>query len=382
MAYRSAEEALQRRVDRLVDDLRDRDREIAALKHRPRRTAEERWRIAVMALLATSVALVIVAAWVWRPTGEPPERTVLRWALPHTPAARAAPLVVSDVTGDGVEDFVGRFEGEAPRGRYVGLFDGATRRLRWRLGPYDLLNEPSQLGISAGRLVVVQGAALAVHRLSDGGLEQEREVKGEVIGICLPPDRQGPIWLLLAKEGHVLFHPADGTFTEAPKPAWCRNHGVELAPRIAGYETEIALEEDDRLIALARSIPEGGGVQAASLLGFVRGETATRWTRPLATDSPSAVKRIPRPGERAVLHEGRLVVAYHHPDSNKTRLEAVDAATGETLWLTHTPRDVGDSARALAVGEQHVLLAHDQMLSVFDVTTGELLATLGAPSDR
>lgn len=372
MAFRSSHEALQRRVDKLADDVRERDQRIAELRASPRWSAEAKWRLAVMTLAGLGVALVIVAAWLWRPTGPPPEERVRRWAPPHAPVERAAPLLVGDRNGDGVAEFVGRFDGEAPVGRYIGLFDGKTRRLTWRLGPYDSLREPRHVAFSGGRLAIVDGAELTLNRLDDGGVVGRRELTGEVLDVCQPPSREGPFWLMLADDGHGLLHPADGTFMKAPRPAWCDERGVEVAPPIEGYRAAVALVEGEAMVALAE-----GGPRGPALLGFRVGDAATRWRRPVASDAPTSLGRAPKPGEHAVLHRGRLFVAHYHRPSNKTRLEALDADTGQTQWQVETPYDAGDTARAMVVGDRQLLLAHDTLLSIFDVRTGEHLATLG-----
>jgi hypothetical protein len=372
MTFRSSHDALQRRVDNLVDDVRERDHAIARLKARPRWTATAKWRAAVMGLAGLGVALTIVAAWLWRPAEVPAEQYVRRWAPPHAPVERAAPLLVGDHDGDGVDEWVGRFDGLAPRGRYIGMFDGATRRLQWRLGPWDTLREPRHVAFSDERISIIEGAEVVTHHLSDGSTDKRLEVPGEVITVCQPPDRKGPLWLQIAGDRHGLLHAAEGTFMEAPSPQWCKNRGVALAPKIAGYKAHVALVEGDAIVALADHGPMG-----PALLGFRAGDAATRWSRPVATDAPTSVGRGFKPGEHAVLRDGRVVLAYFHRPSNKTRLEALDAETGDTLWQTETPYDLGDSARALVVGPSQVLLAHDTLLSFFDVRTGKHRGTLG-----
>lgn len=374
MPFRSDHEALRHRVDTLVDEVRDRDREIASLRSGRRWSAQAKWRALVIGLAGLAVALTIVAAWVWRPTGPPPEQRVRRWAPPHAPVERAAPLLVGDRDGDGVQEFVGRFDGDAPAGRYIGLFDGKSRRLQWRLGPYDSLREPRHVAFSGDRLAIVDGASVALHSLDDGRVVHRREVGGEVVDVCSPPDRKGAFWLMVAGDGHGLLHPDDGTFMAMPIPTWCEERAVTTAPPIEGYRTAVALVEGDAMVALAE-----GGPKGPALLGFRVGDRATRWSRPVATDAPTMVARAPKPGEHAVLHGGRLFIAAFHRGSNKTRLEALDAATGESLWQVETPHDAGDTARAMVVGDRQLLLAHDTMLSVFDLATGEHLATLGAP---
>ncbi|MEQ9319756.1 MAG: hypothetical protein RIF41_11400, partial [Polyangiaceae bacterium] len=104
MPFRSDQEALRHRVDTLVDEVRDRDREIASLRAGRPWSAEAKWRALVMGLAGLAVALTIVAAWVWRPTGPPPEERVRRWAPPHAPVERAAPLLVGDGNDDGVQE--------------------------------------------------------------------------------------------------------------------------------------------------------------------------------------------------------------------------------------------------------------------------------------
>jgi hypothetical protein len=208
--------------------------------------------------------------------------------------------------------------------------------------------------------------------LTDGAVAHRREVPGEVLDVCQPPDRTGSFWLMVAGDRHGLLHPVDGTFMDAPRPDWCDSSGVELAPDIEGYRAAVALVEGKAMVALAE-----GGPRGPALLGFRVGDEATRWRRPVATDVPAMVARAPKPGEHAVLHGGRLFVAHYHRPSNKTRLEALDAETGQTLWQAETPFDAGDTARAMVVGERQLLLAHEGLLSFFDVVTGEHLATLG-----
>ena len=386
MPFRSHQQALAYSVEKLRDDVVDRDREISSLRSELRRDSrapvdrEQRLRTLVIALTGVAIVLMVVAAAVWRLPSEPTTRSVARWAMPHSPPDRAAPLLV-DVNGDGLEEVVGRFEGYSPPGRYVGLFqvaaaDATDHQLRWRLGPYTTLTEPQHLAVSDGRMLLVDGRHAAIHDLVRGTQLADVDLPGEVVSVCQSPARQGPVWLLMAGDDHQLLDLQRATLEPAPRPGWCRNRGVSSAPAIAGFTTEVAMVEGSHMVALAKRL-EGSG--EAVLLGFQKGDPRTRWQRPLASDVVNPLGRTPRPGQQAVLHDGHLFVAFHDAGSNTNHLEAIDASTGTTLWTTVLPLDPSDDVRAIAAGRRYLYVAHGSWLSVFTVAGGKLVEVLGEP---
>ena len=339
--------------------------------------AEKKWWRIIGALGVLVVALTIVAGWLVRQPLPQHDAPVVGWAERDTSLAQVAPLLTA-INADGVDDFVGRFTAEQPRGEYVGAFDGASQQLLWRVGPLEPTAKPRQLTISDGRLGVIAGARLTTYRLGDGAEVSRYELPGEVVSSCANPSERGPIWVMLAAEGR-LVDLGTGEHEVAARPGWCRPRDVRDAPAISGFTAELALTEGDRVVAFARRA--AGNERDALLLGFDRGATATRWVRPVAGDD-GPVTDLPRPGEQAAMRDGRLYVSYYHRGSNRSRLLAVDADTGHTLWRATVPESAGNAVRAMNAGRHHLYVVHAQRLSVYDVVSGERVHTFGGNPKR
>jgi hypothetical protein len=386
---------LSDQADKLDDDVPDRQIAIAhgqlqplVVGARPRTSraadsgttnpAEKKWWRLIAALAAAVVVLTPLAGWlVLRPLPSQP-REVAGWAERDTAVTHVAPLL-TDLNSDGIDDFVGRFTAHEPRGQFVGAFDGATRNLLWRVGPLDPLPKPRQLAISDQRLAIIADSRLTVHQLTDGRPAREQTLPGEVFSSCANPAQRGPVWLMLADQG-LLVDLRTGDLEPAPRPQWCRPRSVQSAPTIAGFASELALVDGQLMIAFGRHT--GGATGEAMLLGFEMGDQNTRWQRPIAQDVTARLTELPRPGEQVAMRDGRLYVSYFHRPSNRSRLLAVDGATGETLWRTETLQSAGDSVRATVAGRHHLYVVHGQRLSVYDVLTGKRLDTLGATPAR
>ncbi len=342
------------------------------------RLAEKKWWRLIAALAAAVVLLTPLAGWlVLRPPTPRPQQ-VTGWAERDTAIAHVAPLL-TDLNSDGIDDFIGRFTGGQPRGQYVGAFDGATRNLLWRVGPLEPLAQPRQLAISDQRLAIIADSRLTVHQLADGQRAGEHDLPGQVFSSCANPSQRGPVWLMLADEG-LFVDLRTGKLEPAARPQWCRPRSVQPAPAIAGFTAELALVDGNLMVAFGR--PTGAVTAPATLLGFEVGDQSTRWQRPIVEDVPASLTNLPRPGEQVAMRDGRLYVSYFHRPSNRSRLLAIDAATGKTLWQAKTIQSAGDSVRATVAGRHHLYVVHAQLLSIYDVVSGERLATLGGPPAR
>ncbi len=380
------------RADRLADEATDRpiavahrslppltrDSQRPAKARLPMSPAEKKWWRIIGALAAAVVVLALVAGWLVRKPVPAPAHPVVGWAERDTDLAQVAPLLTA-INSDGVDDFVGRFTGDEPQGQYVGAFDGASRRLLWRVGPLEPLAKPRQLAMSDERLAIIAGAELSIHRLADGSDAGRHDLPGPVVSSCANPSERGPIWVLLGQEGR-LVDLRTGSQQPAPRPSWCRPRTVRDAPTIAGFAADLALADGDLMVAFGQR--EGDGGRNAQLLGFDQGDLRTRWVRPVAGEDETAVTDLPRPGEQAAMRDGRLYVSYYHRQSNRNRLLAVDGTTGQTLWRAAVPESAGNSVRAMNAGRHHLYVVHAQRLSVYDVVSGELLQTLGGKPQR
>ncbi|MBW2456911.1 MAG: PQQ-binding-like beta-propeller repeat protein [Deltaproteobacteria bacterium] len=392
MSHRPESHAFVGRTDRLADEAPERP---IALAHRslppltrdrlphatarpPLSAAEKKWWRIIGVLAAAVVVLALVAGWLVRQPLPSQPHPVVGWAERDTALAQVAPLLTA-INGDGVDDFVGRFTGEEPRGQYVGAFDGASRSLLWRVGPLEPLAKPRQLAVSDQRLAIISGAELSIHRLADGSDAGRHDLPGPVVSSCANPSERGPIWVMLAEEGR-LVDLRTGQHEPAARPRWCRPRAVRDAPAITGFAAELALTDGNLVVTFGRRDHDTG--RDALLLGFERGESRTRWVRPIGGDDETAVTDLPRPGEQAAMRDGRLYVSYYHRQSNRSRLLAVDGTTGHTLWRAPVPDSAGHTVRAMIAGRHHLYVVHAQRLSVYDVVSGERLHTLGGKPQR
>jgi hypothetical protein len=311
-----------------------------------------------------------------------------------------APMI-ADLNGDGVEDVVGFYRvldgGEATT--RLGAFSGATWNRLWHTDP---LGDAHQLALgSAGNAILVgdDRGLVRIFDRSSGVQLHSVQLSDRARRIC--GGDEGHAWIEVADEAHVLIDVATGGSRPSPPPAGCapRETGSdcsswelsdqparaecmssELRKRLAvpGMTVSYALRQGDHVVGLGY---KEKGTSISMIAGLEpprgKGEKQPLWVRTVNPDS-RATSTTSTP-QVADIADGMLFVTYLASDKQRmNRLAAIDAATGNTVWDVPVPRsEHGSGPSLMAISSSRIYLPHWTWLDVFEVATGQHLATVG-----
>jgi hypothetical protein len=310
-------------------------------------------------------------------------------------------IVETDVNGDGVLDFVGLCTdpgGEGPL--YVGAFDGRTFKLLWRSASIGDHGNAYlvQVGVAAGRVAAADGlGVLHVLEAASGKEAAKVQLSDRAETICAPREDPRRLWIALKDKTEAFVDPgAPHKLVPGARPASCppavvpaassivctvlppdvaasraECTGPYAAPSIPGFVgMQVAVDGHDGVVAGMKS----PGSAVPMIAGFTPGAAGQppklRWQRGVAPGSPLAAKEAPL--SEPSLSAGRVVVTYEDLQGEH-RLEAIDAATGKTMWDVPT-----ESLLRLRITPTRVYVLRWTRLDVRDAATGALLGGVGS----
>jgi outer membrane protein assembly factor BamB len=299
-------------------------------------------------------------------------------------------LVEANVNGDAVPDFVGVCSLTAEdRNGSLCAFDGATMRLAWQKPIGKEQGAPSLL-VSTGRFIVAIDDGGVVHVLepSTGNEAGAVRLGGHAGWACTLPESPGKVWIRSKQPRAMMLDVATRTLTDAPRPASCprgrREHDCwdERTPQVCpAHQPEIkepGVGMDEHVVERGRGVALGHkntDISFMMLLGFEPNADTSKpsrvvWKRPVAPGDG-----LGSAGSGHMFHfglaAGRAVTGYDTP-SGETKLVAVDAASGRTLWEVPTPDFSG-----LVLTAARVYILAGSRLHVRDAATGAAIGGVG-----
>lgn len=310
-------------------------------------------------------------------------------------------LLVTDINGDGVEDFVGHYRvldldsEPSTQTDYVGGFDGKTFERLWKtpaLGTAQQATGATHFGIAAGRVVVTDFRAQAhILDLKSGKETRLFALSDRAELICSPTDGKTEVWIQLADQKHVLFDVMTGAAKLSAKPAWCiARQGLQCASHgFTGDPCEPAGDERGAFYKLGISpdaVLRGAGLPIVignktpgtpkSLLTAYDPKTMTvAWQQTVAPDPAAEASLSDHP---ATLANGRVYTVYKTTAPAEAHVTAFDAATGKRLLDFKVPRgDAGSEPGEIIVSAARIYVPHWTWLDVFDAKDGHHLETVG-----
>jgi PQQ-like domain len=312
----------------------------------------------------------------------------------------ASVVVVGDVNGDGVEDFVGRYRvldvASGSAALYVGAFDGKTLKRLWAAGPYGTLVEggaSTEIAAAGGRVVVTDFRAKAhVLDLRTGKELSSTALSDRAKSICSPGDARTEVWLDLVDETHGTIDTATSKWTPAPRPTWCAPLDGEacagrIAPELGGGPCGVSMSDISSFKDLLprmwlRGAPldvvigtKTPGTPVATALGLDPKTHAVRWRTTLA---PDPAVSSPMDFTAATLAGGRLVTTYATTTPDTLHLLVIDAATGARQADVSLPNTISaDMPGEIVVSGARVYVPHWTWLDVVDLHAGTLVGTVG-----
>ncbi len=302
---------------------------------------------------------------------------------------RDVPVPVA-VDGDSVEDVVGLITAMDEKGypTYLAAFNGATSARLWRAGPYGKYEV--QFAV-VGSWAVAIDESNVVHILAlRTGVETARlTLTDKVKASCAPAGESGTFWIETTDEKAVSIDLATQASRPSPHPGSCpdrRSNGCDHmgsagtacsdpknAPRVAGFGAMAVLTRGADAVAVGTKTP---GSRTPIAVGFDPDTRNVRWQKPLLGSPTSAfVDEL----HAVDMGEGKLVAEYVSKTAKQSaRLMALDPRTGATLWDVAVPNtDSVPEAKDVLVTATRVYLPHWVSLDVFDLGTGQHLATFG-----
>jgi outer membrane protein assembly factor BamB len=365
-------------------------------------------RVAMMALpacIAVVIGLVVAVSAGRGPSrtgsgpgagGVTPPGERLQWDSNTRPS-----LVVTDINGDGIEDFVGRYRlldlssAQSTQTEFVGAFDGKTFKRIWASAPMGTLEQASSstfVGVAADRVLVTDFRAQAhVLDLKTGKELRVFTLSDRAKSVCSPAERRSEVWIEVADNKHVVFNLATGTAAPGPKPAWCsprdgtscEGHGFSgdacgatseesSALYKLGLSPDMILRGDGRAIAVATKTP---GTPVRLLAAFDPRTMTLAWQQAVAPDPALATSSSFTP---ATLAGGRVFTTYKTTTPAELHVTALDAATGKRVLDFKVPRgNEGSEARDIIVSAQRIYVPHWTWLDIFDARDGRAIETVG-----
>lgn len=317
----------------------------------------------------------------------------------HLQWSRVAPIAV-DINGDGVEDFVGRYNvlEKADSYVYAGAFDGKKLERIWKAGSYGTLSDGQAIHVAvSGDRVLVSDASNLVHVLELTTGKELRNVRltDKVQEMCPFPEGPASVWIAVADEQNVKLDLATGETRIFGRPGFCpgqetlsansscwnaeyhrsRHSHAECrpaadAPILEGFRTELVLAEGNDQIAIGVKEP---GTRNPMAMGF-EGETGSKrvlWSRNVSADAREGSLQV------TDLIDGRAILLY--PSKRRGwRLAALDAATGNTVYDVEIPRgESGSGPSDMLLTAARIYVPHWTWLDIFETATGEHLGTIG-----
>ncbi|HEX9622712.1 MAG TPA: PQQ-binding-like beta-propeller repeat protein [Polyangiaceae bacterium] len=314
--------------------------------------------------------------------------------------SRSAPEAL-DIDGDDVEDFVGLYQvlDSSKQEVFLGGFKGKQIERAWKVGPLsDMAGSQHVRFAVTGDRVAVSDVDSVIHVVSakDGTELRALKLSDRAEQLCANPSAPGQIWIAQVDKQTLMADMASGKTSPARRPDWCPDKpelignsecwslvlstslfrvSQCLSPKklgkVAGFKAEYALSFGNQLVAVGNKDP---GTRIPMIAGYASAQGAALWSRPLVESGEPAEEQAPKTTE---LVDGRLLVQYDLRGGGG-RLQAADASNGKVLWDVEVPRsDSGSEASLMRVTKTRVYLPHWTWLDIFDVKTGQEVATVG-----
>jgi hypothetical protein len=315
-----------------------------------------------------------------------------------------APMT-ADVDGDGVEDVIGlyRVVNSVESTTHMGAFSGRSWDRLW--GTEALASAHSLTLGRAGRAILVgdDRGLVRIFSLSSGAVQHSVQLSDRAERICAPAGDTRHAWIEVADDAHVLVDLATGQARPASPPEGCapresssdctswelddKPARAECLPRelrerlkVPGMSISYALREGDHVVAMGNK-EKGTPISMIAGVEPPRGRKAKSagplWVRTVNPDGLAT--STTSPPRVADIADGVLFVTYSASDTKRrTRIAAIDVATGKTRWDVLVPRSESASPPDLMViTSSRLYLPHWTWLDVFEVATGKVLATVG-----
>jgi hypothetical protein len=324
------------------------------------------------------------------------ERTATAWQ--HSP-------IILDVNGDGVEDVIGQWDtGHCT----TGLIDGKTRRVLFSVVHDKNCGwfQPFTVASNVLFLAPVQTPSVELYALPAGtdigrvDLDHEptallghgQQVWVDMAGsealidvttksVIAPwsttnnPPPKRPAWVPFTPVGGLL-PPGhyEGEMRCSPSPCWDANlqRPVPPVPNMIAYQVLIN-DGQDAAVAVGNT---ARGTTLPMAAGFSVASKTSSWTHTFGTPQTAGTA-----GSSAVLTQNTFYLEYSAKDpakpddSQRSRLAALSATTGELLWDVAID-DAGTSGTAQIVAGAYVYVALAHSLELRDPKTGAVVAEL------
>ncbi len=310
-------------------------------------------------------------------------------------------LMITDLNGDGIEDFVGHYRvldmstEHSTQSEYIGGFDGKTFERIWKtpsLGTLQQAISSTNFGIAAGRVVVADFRSQAhILDLKTGKELRLFALSDRAKTVCSPTDGKSEVWIELADQKNILFNVMTGAATLAPKPGWCAarqaltcsGRGFSGEPCSAtsdessafyklGISPDLVIRGDGRPVVLGNKTP---GTPVSLLAAYDPKAMTITWQQTVAPDPASAGSLSEHP---ATFANGRIYTIYKTTAPEELHVTAFEASSGKRLLDFKVPRgEDGSGPEEIIVTAARIYVPHWTWLDVFDAKDGHHLETVG-----
>lgn len=298
------------------------------------------------------------------------------------------PPIVAAVAGG--EVVVGRLRNVGRDDQlYVGAFDGATAKARWKVGPFGTYGQAyrsTHFTVSGQHVVVTDYHAKAhIYDLETGTERHTVALTDWIDGAAsvwpIPPDKAG---LAQVDGRRTILDLSTGAATEAPAPAASATQpgappsdGVALEglPRIPGFAPVRAYSADGTIVAYGHKAP---GTPTPMVVGLDAGAASPRWQLPVPVVD-SATVRNDDMGEHTSAVHGDWFVGVYGVGQRAWHVTAIDTREGARQWdVVLRPIFSVDSINGLIVSTSRVYIVREESLEVRDASSGALVGTIGS----
>ncbi|MEZ4308470.1 MAG: PQQ-binding-like beta-propeller repeat protein [Polyangiaceae bacterium] len=309
--------------------------------------------------------------------------------------------IVTDVNGDGVEDFVGPYKildlrGKSTQTAYIGAFDGKTFQRIWAspaLGTLEQTAGKTAFGVAGDRVIVTDFRAQAhILDLKTGRELRAFKLSDVASSICSPGERRSEVWIKVADNRDVIFNVETGAASPSAKPAWCSPRpGTSCSGHAfagdacaatseetndfykAGLSARLVLRASDtRSVAIAQKSP---GTPVSMLVSFDPRTRAIAWQVPVAPDPALASSSSTAP---ATLAGNMVYTTYKTTSPKEVHVTAFDITSGKRVLDFKIPRaEDGTEPGDITVSQSRIYVPHWTWLDIFDARNGKYIETVG-----
>ena len=302
--------------------------------------------------------------------------------------------IAADVNGDGVEDVIGGVADYAKGAdeQYIAAIDGRTQEELWRSAK---IGEPwsAHTVLSGKRLLIVEtGGKATLLDAQTGRVKFNFSLSDKLERACVDHDEGDRFVLLLDDKTIVAVDPKTGVAKPATWPTSC---GVDkenpfsvgrFRPRATNLQASDAhvevkgtyisrvLSDGAASVGIAYKSP---GSSHPRLVGIDLKAKAATWQVDLQAGGKPAKDGAP---DVADVVDGRLYILATQRSGSppKSFLEAIDGATGNTIWSGEIDStQPGLDASSIVVGNSRVYVARAGTLQIFARKDGHPIGIIG-----